>query len=381
MSSCQVLCWNIRSRVMDDLLIHLERAGFTECRLLTLVGHEELVGSVVKPTDLLYPVVDVGAGIQSLTSILDLPSKNAEGASPICVELAAPAKLRNLASPPHISYLDKNWRWAELFLKIVETFGCSAEKSVGDPEMPEDFLMACLRRNIGIETYKDGRIIIDDLLLNRLLVEVQDSSYKLFYHVDFSCLNSARDVSDWDEGVTPPLAELLPALAEQMARVVSLHSLAYLEVVDGLSFLNLIDFDPTNLSVKLLVDLCFLFNSQLDLMGVSADDKMHYAFAKGKKVDLGLIRRLLKHQLENPSDLAAVECVVELKWTLSTDTLVSEKIKTAAVELVVATMTETEGSVVHVPTFLKSLAKSCPSLLAKTTGRSIKYYDVHLSPF
>ena len=98
-------------------------------------------------------------------------------------------------------------------------------------------------------------------------------------------------------------------------------------------------------------------------------------------MDLGLIRRLLKHQLENPSDLAAVECVVELKWTLSTDTLVSEKIKTAAVELVVATMTETEGSVVHVPTFLKSLAKSWGSLLAKTTGRSIKYYDVHLSPF
>ena len=379
-SPTTIYTWDTRGKLFEAILSLLVRSGRGTIRVCDFSTNSakvvELINSESPIPNFMYPFVRIDGALivdpLELESFLlqstrvTLPSIQPA----LTFESSIPTSLRTM-SPPLIAYLDKPWKWSVLMLNLIETFGSSVHKTASDPSIPEEFLVDCMKRNLGIETLKDCRMLIYELTNNGILEEVGQDEYKFTYHLNYYALNANREFSDPEsETPAPPIDQLVELLLHLLSRTMAVHSVAFLEFVDHLSLFSRIEFSST-LSRPVLVKLHSIMAHHIDCFGVlleSERNKFYYKFAN-KPVHLSDLRAAIR-KASQPKERESIEAALYLKWTLSGDPEVDEQIMRIARDQVVAATVRAHGRYTYIPSFLRSVK-----------GKWRKYYSLLISPF
>ena len=279
-------------------------------------------------------------------------------------------------STPQLGFLDKQWNWPVLLLHVIETLGCSVEKGPQELLIPEEFIIDCFKRNLGIELVKDCRIVIFELLNNGMLEEVRQETYKLTYHINEFGLNLCRE--DFEETLeTPSFDKLIPHLVHLMSRIRRFHSIEFLTFVDHTTFLRYFKFneiikEETHVALKRLVDLHSILSFHIDVTGEFLEakrGKYFYAF-KGRKLYLRDIACEIRKRISKATR-ESMEAILWLRWTLSGVPETDQEILEIARDTFIGQYIRADNGSSYVPSFLKSF---------RPAGGKLMSYDIHISP-
>ena len=277
-----------------------------------------------------------------------------------------------------IDFLGKSWKWSELLLNLVETFGASLEKSLDDPLMPEDFLFECMRRNLGVEMVKDCRVILHELQSNGMIEEVSEREYRLLYNAEYFGLNMNRSIPSENENYS--LSDLVRNSIHLLSRVKDApHSVPYLDFLDSVSWFQGISFtcfigseELRHKRRKILVDLHCMMMLHIDILRVVLEkerDKFFYKF-KDQQLHLSQLRNhILQLTQDDPQETENINSLLFLKWTLSGDPETDSKILSLARDEFIkrAAFVDDSGTL-QLPSFMKSTHPH-------------KSYEICISPF
>jgi hypothetical protein len=275
---------------------------------------------------------------------------------------------------PPVDFLDNQWTWPKLMLNMVETLGCSVERTGSDPVLPEEFVIDCFRRNLNIQTVKDCRILIFELLNNGILEEVRQEEYSFVYHIYHFCLNAARQ--EFEEDVdTPSLESLISHLIHLLTRVRKFHSIEFLSLVDFTTFFRSLRFadlleNRTPGALKSLVDLYCVLSNHIDITGAYLEferNKFFYSF-KDRQVNLKLLAKEILSRTSS-SDKESMEALLWLRWTISGEPSADKEILGISRDVFVNEAVIEDKGVTMVPSFLKSI---------KAARKST--YDININP-
>lgn len=379
-----------RAGTVSPILRQLEKLQCRRCVLC--VKDFPLVDFTGTPASLIHPLIKFAHG--SLISASELAELECPDSIIKDMEISfADETVDTVANPAGgvvnslVKYLDEDWVWAELFLKLVETFGVSVCKSVDDPRIPIDYLIACMRRNLGIETYKDGQVIIEDLVCNGILVECKPEEYMFHYHMDFCCLNrpiaplvAPKQLDEESDHTEPELSVFTPtfpclvnSFADEVSKVFDAHSVAFLLFVDRVAAFSKIEYDASA-SICVLMDLLFVMNVHMDLLGLAefkTRSQMYYHFLN-QKVHVDDVLAALKNVCDDLMQFVKLACAAHLRWRY----IDNPKFGDMAVKVFSSVTVREIGSVVNIPSVLKPIVNT----IVPNTKQS-KFYDLHLSPF
>lgn len=375
----RVYSWHLNTRLATSIMEELARSSFKTVKIHSLLQNPSGVCTleVEQGSNLKFPCFEIAGKFyaydsEEVMSTFEHASSLENPSSSCTITFSDSSDGKSLATPD-VGFLDKNWKWPDLMLKIVETLGCSVEKLSADPVLPEEFVIDCMRRNLGVETVKDCRILIFELLNNGMLEEVRQEEYKLVYHLSRYCLNHVREEFD-DEVAIPEMGLLLSQLLESLSRVMRHHSTEFLRFVDLTSFFRCISFRDVlkhESALKMLVDLHCVLSTHTDISGEyleSARSKFHYKF-KERKVYLREIFREIMSRTTR-ADRENMQCLLWLRWTISDEPSNNAQILKLARQVFETECINEDKGTAYVPSFLKSF---------KAPRR--RFYDIYISPF
>ena len=373
----KIYSWNWNSK----------RARAIESELSQSISHVEFVNLLERPETLVlldsecegnlkFPCLGSGSVVYGFSSemVATLATDNGEGKNYSFPDISLDPKWEY--TTPTVGFLDREWNWPEIMLNMVETLGCSVEKTGSDPFLPEEFIIDCFKRNLNIQTVKDARILIFELLNNGFLEEVRQEAYKLTYHLNPYCLNSARQEFEEDVKI-PKLVILIPHLIRLLSRVRKFHSLEFLSFVDHTTFFHSLHFadllsQPSDEAVKNLVDLHCILTNHIDISGEyleSSRSKYFYTF-KDQKVTLNTVRKEIFRRTSS-AQKEGMEALLWSRWTISGNPSTDSEILRVALKVFANEVVyEDEKGVTWVPSFLKAFK----------APRKKKTYEIHINP-
>ena len=378
-----IYCWDTLSKMFAALVATLERNGYTEVTIVRLTPNSaQLIESskhILKLEDHFFPFVSVSG--EFVKDLDEFESVIQFQPSEVCLKSECECKLSfkpmsNLSplewSPPLVTFLDKGWKWSNLVLKLVETFGTSLEKSLDDPVMPEQFLIDCMRRNLGIESVIDCRVLLYDLINNGMLEEIGADEYRFTYNLNYYGMNLNKRV---DGDSTPvndiPVVNLISTCIDLFSQVTTLHSIVYLDFLDHIELLRNIsweEFTHKKTYRKLLVDLYSVMSRHIDIHGAILLEErgMFYYQFKDRKIHLQDIRRLIM-TLTCKSEIESINSLLLLKWTLCGNPDIDSQILSTARDVVMAGTVRAHNEQTYIPRFF--------------SGMKGKRYSFFMSPF
>ena len=371
-SSAKVLCWNSSSRIVHSLESHLLERGLDSVVAVNFLDDPK---GLLKASESLhigekFPAVIIDGepvDYQTLRTLtLDDSTSNVAEVEDV---LLAPALKDPSEQTPEVDFLDKKWKWPVLMLHLIETFGCTLEKTAEDPILPEEFICDCLKRNLGIELLKDCRILIYELLNNGIIEEVRQEEYKFVYHMERFGLNLARDEFE-DETKIPSATDTISYMLQLLSRMRKIHSLEFLSLVDYSTFFRHQNFRNIK-TLKSLIDLFCILSYHIDVSGEyleSNREQFYYQF-KERKIHLSDIRMGIMYHASN-LDKEGLEALLWLRWTISGDEKSDNEIISIAKNYFIKNYVFQENGVWAVPSFLRSFSSS---------GKK-SFYDISISP-
>lgn len=374
-----VYSWHLNTRLTSSIFDAMSKGSWKSVKTHTLLRTPCLVSKLPHPlgSSLKFPCFKIAGKYypydsEELIDILENTTITADTPGSYTIAFDEPSDRTSLTTPD-VGFLDKNWKWPVLMLKIIETLGCSVEKLASDPVLPEEFIVDCLRRNLGVETVKDCRILIFELLNNGMMEEVRQEEYKLVYHLSRYCLNHVREEFE-DDLPLPETSWLLSQLLDSLGRVMRHHSTEFLRFVDLTSFFRYISFRDVlkhERALKMLVDLHCILSTHTDISGEyveSVRSKFYYKFKDRIVYQREIFREVMSRT--TPSDRENMECLLWLRWTISEEASDNDEVLKLARQVFETECITEDNGTTFIPSFLKSFE-----------APRRRFYDIHISPF
>lgn len=370
-SSAKILCWNSSSRLVHSIESLLLERGCTSVVAVNFLVNPK--GLLKTREDLQicdkFPAVIMGG---QLVDYENIPARTLDVSTSEVDETDRIFQIPYLKDPseqtPEVDFLDKKWKWPVLMLHLIETFGCTVEKTTDDPVLPEEFICDCLKRNLGIEHLKDCRILIYELLNNGIIEGVCQEEYKFVYHVDRFGLNLARDEFE-DETEIPSVTDTISYMLQLLSRMHKIHSLEFLTLVDYATFFRHQNYSDIK-ALKSLIDLFCILSHHIDVSGEyleSTREQFYYQF-KDRKVHLRDLREAIMHYA-SPCDKEGLEALLLLRWTISGEEKSDDEIISIAKKHFINNYVSQDCAVWAVPSFLRSFSAD-----------KKRNYDISISP-
>ena len=378
--SATVFTWSLCSRVSMAVIRHLDNLTHAVIRVVSLTENparvlefKSIYPSITNPF-VSFDRTGAIATVEELSQMSEFPEGNTEGrVSVILVDTSCEI---TLFPTPTLDFLGREWKWSELLLNLIETFGVTLEKSLVDTLMPEEYILDCMKRNLGIETVNDCRIILYELQKNGMLEEVNVAEFRMVYHSQFFALNMNRE-SFGSESIVHTFPDLVRQSVHLFTRVRHRHSIAYLDFLDSLSWFSktsfsgfLSDQTPGCSKRKVLVDLHCVLANQVGFFNVSLEAeraKFHLQFSDRKVTLRDMMNYIIS--LTDVNEREGVRAILYLKWTLSGNSETDSKLLTLAKEVFLSHSRISHKGRNYIPSFIESA-----SILDRK-------YNMRISPF